>query len=74
MAASSCGVLLLSATFFRSRLSKLYYMIRMLQSPLPRTEAYLVSVVCDHDHEMGGSRDEKTAGEEMGGKDPLKDS
>jgi len=38
---SSYGVLMLSATFFRSRYSKLFYMIRMLQSPIPRTEPYL---------------------------------
>jgi len=47
VAASGC-VLLLSATFFRSKLSKLYYMLRMLRSPLPRTEPYLPTLLSEH--------------------------
>ena len=41
---SACGVMMLSATFFRSRFSSLFYMIRMLRSPLPRTMEWLKSV------------------------------
>eukprot|EP01065_Artemidia_motanka_P016194 TRINITY_DN19919_c0_g1_i1.p1 TRINITY_DN19919_c0_g1~~TRINITY_DN19919_c0_g1_i1.p1 ORF type:complete len:1957 (+),score=523.13 TRINITY_DN19919_c0_g1_i1:51-5873(+) len=48
VAASRCGVLLLSATFFRSRFSKLFYMVRMLRSPLPRTEPYLPALLTEH--------------------------
>ena len=46
--ASSCGVVLLSATFFRSKFSKLFYMIRMLRSPLPRTKPYLPALLKEH--------------------------
>ena len=48
VAASRCGVLLLSATFFRSRFSKLFYMIRMLRSALPKTEPYLSALLREH--------------------------
>ena len=47
-AASRCGTILLSATFFRSKLSKLYYMLRMFKSSLPRTEAYLPALLNEH--------------------------
>eukprot|EP00667_Euglena_gracilis_P000117 EG_transcript_117 len=45
---SRCGVLMLSATFFRSHYSKLFYMVRMLRSPLPRTEPYLNVLLREH--------------------------
>lgn len=48
VAASRAGCLLLSATFFRSRYSKLFYMIRMLRSPLPRTEPHLPALLREH--------------------------
>eukprot|EP01059_Diplonema_ambulator_P010453 TRINITY_DN204_c0_g1_i5.p1 TRINITY_DN204_c0_g1~~TRINITY_DN204_c0_g1_i5.p1 ORF type:complete len:894 (+),score=282.64 TRINITY_DN204_c0_g1_i5:2604-5285(+) len=48
VAASRCGVLMLSATLFRSRMSKLFYMIRMLRSALPRTEKYLPALLAEH--------------------------
>eukprot|EP01052_Picozoa_sp_SAG31_P002951 SAG31_NODE_108_length_24741_cov_6.933041_3_plen_2073_part_00 len=48
VSASRCGVLLLSATFFRSRFSKLFYMIRMLRSALPKTEPYLSALLREH--------------------------
>jgi len=46
--ASKCGVMMLSATFFRSRFTKLFYMLRMLRSPLPRIERYLAATLCEH--------------------------
>ena len=46
--ASRCGVLMLSATLFRSRMSKLFYMIRMLRSSLPRTDSYLPALLAEH--------------------------
>ena len=45
VAAARAGCLLLSATFFRSRFSKLFYMVRMLRSPLPRTEPFLLALL-----------------------------
>ena len=48
VAASTFGVMMLSATFFRSRLSSLFYMIRMLRSALPRTEPYLATLLHEH--------------------------
>eukprot|EP01063_Lacrimia_lanifica_P021430 TRINITY_DN2875_c1_g1_i1.p1 TRINITY_DN2875_c1_g1~~TRINITY_DN2875_c1_g1_i1.p1 ORF type:complete len:2080 (+),score=730.03 TRINITY_DN2875_c1_g1_i1:59-6298(+) len=48
VAASRCGVLMLSATFFRSRVAKLFYMIRMLRSALPRTEEFLPTLLAEH--------------------------
>ena len=48
VAASTFGVMMLSATFFRSRLSSLFYMIRMLRSALPRTEPYLPTLLHEH--------------------------
>ena len=38
----------LSATFFRSKYSKLFYMIRMLKSALPRTEPFLNALLREH--------------------------
>lgn len=45
---SVCGVLMLSATFFRSNYECLFYMIRMLRSPLPRTMAWLPATIHEH--------------------------
>jgi 3-methyladenine DNA glycosylase/8-oxoguanine DNA glycosylase len=45
---SRCGCLLLSATFFRSKFHNLFYMVRMLRSPLPRTVEYLPALVHEH--------------------------
>jgi DNA-3-methyladenine glycosylase II len=42
------GVLMLSATFFRSKYSKLFYMVRMLKSPIPRTLPYLNCLLREH--------------------------
>eukprot|EP00466_Bigelowiella_natans_P013725 jgi/Bigna1/141595/aug1.63_g16303 len=39
---------MLSATFFRARFSKLFYMIRMLQSPIPRSLPYLNALLAEH--------------------------
>ena len=46
--ASRCGVLMLRATFFRSRYSKLFYMVRMLRCALPRSEQFLNVTLCEH--------------------------
>ncbi|ETO28268.1 hypothetical protein RFI_08864, partial [Reticulomyxa filosa] len=45
---SDCGVLMLSATFFRSRFTKLFYMIRMLGSCIPREGHYLNALLSEH--------------------------
>jgi superfamily II DNA or RNA helicase len=45
---SSMGVLMLSATFFRSRYSDLFYMIRMLRTPFPRTMEWLSATIHEH--------------------------
>ena len=45
---STCGVLMLSATFFRSKYASLFYMIRMLRSPLPRTMEWLPATIHEH--------------------------
>ena len=39
---------MLSATFFRSAFDKLFYMIRMLRSPLPRTMEFLPALIHEH--------------------------
>jgi len=46
--ASRCGVMMLSATMYRSKLSALFYLIRMLRSSLPRTEPYLSTLLSEH--------------------------
>jgi hypothetical protein len=46
--ASQCGVLMLSATFFRSNYAKLFYMIRMLRSPIPREQKFLTTTLVEH--------------------------
>ena len=45
---SMCGVLMLSATFFRSKYEQLFYMIRMLRSPLPRSIEWLPATIHEH--------------------------
>ena len=45
---STCGCQMLSATFFRSAFDKLFYMIRTLRSPLPRTLQYLPALIHEH--------------------------
>lgn len=45
---ATCGVLMLSATFFRSKYNDLFYMIRMLRSPLPRTKEWLPATIHEH--------------------------
>lgn len=44
---SMYGVLLLSATFFRSRIDKLYYMLKMLRTGLPETREYLSAILSE---------------------------
>ncbi|NDB59956.1 DEAD/DEAH box helicase [bacterium] len=44
---STYGVLLLSATFFRTRFDKLLYMLKMLNCNLPETKEYLDTILCD---------------------------
>ena len=39
---------MLSATFFRSKYESLFYMIRMLRSPLPRTMEWLPATIHEH--------------------------
>jgi hypothetical protein len=45
--ASQYGVLLCSATFFRSRFDKLYYMLKMLRTGLPLESKYLDTILSD---------------------------
>jgi 3-methyladenine DNA glycosylase/8-oxoguanine DNA glycosylase/superfamily II DNA or RNA helicase len=45
---SNCGVLMLSATFFRSKYDQLFYMIRMLRSPLPPSLPWLPATIHEH--------------------------
>ncbi len=44
---SEYGVILLSATFFRTRFDKLLYMLKMLKCDLPETKEYLDTILCD---------------------------
>ena len=44
---SEFGVLLLSATFFRTRFDKLLYMLKMLNTGLPETKEYLDTILYD---------------------------
>lgn len=44
---SQYGVLLLSATFFRTRFDKLLYMLKMLNTGLPETKDYLDTILYD---------------------------
>lgn len=45
---SQHGVLMLSATFFRSKYDQLFYMIRMLRSPLPPSLPWLPATIHEH--------------------------
>ena len=45
---SKYGVALLSATFFRSRFDKLYYMLKMLNSGLPYNKNYLDTILSEN--------------------------
>lgn len=42
---SRFGVVMLSATFFRSRFDKMFYMLKMLDSGLPETKDYLDTIL-----------------------------
>jgi hypothetical protein len=44
---SQYGICLLSATFFRSRIDKLYYMLKMLRSGLPLDHRYLDTILSE---------------------------
>ena len=44
---SKFGILLLSATFFRTRFDKLLYMLKMLNCMLPETKDYLDTILID---------------------------
>ena len=44
---SKYGVLMMSATFFRSRFDKLYYMLKMLRTGLPENQEYLDTILCE---------------------------
>ena len=44
---SKYGVLMASATFFRTRFDKLFYMIKMLNSGLPETKEYLDAILAE---------------------------
>eukprot|EP00301_Raphidiophrys_heterophryoidea_P006614 c12652_g1_i4.p1 GENE.c12652_g1_i4~~c12652_g1_i4.p1 ORF type:complete len:1294 (-),score=313.64 c12652_g1_i4:167-4048(-) len=45
---SKFGVCMLSATFFRSRFDKLFYMLQMLQTPFPCQKEYLDLILTEH--------------------------
>jgi hypothetical protein len=45
---SEYGVLMLSATFFRSRFDKMFYMLSMLDSGLPNRKEYLDTILNEH--------------------------
>jgi superfamily II DNA or RNA helicase len=45
---ASKSVLMLSATFFRSRFDKMLYMLKMLKSDLPETLEYLDTILSEH--------------------------
>lgn len=44
---SQYGVLMMSATFFRSRFDKLFYMLKMLKSGLPEQKEYLDTILSE---------------------------
>jgi len=44
---SNYGVVMMSATFFRSRFDKMFYMLKMLQSGLPETPEYLDTILSE---------------------------
>lgn len=45
---SEYGVLMMSATFFRSRFDKMFYMLSMLRSGLPERKEYLDAILAEH--------------------------
>lgn len=45
---SEYGILMLSATFFRSRFDKMLYMLKMLRSGLPEQRVYLDTILSEH--------------------------
>ena len=45
---SQYGVLMMSATFFRSRFDKMFYMLSMLRSGLPEKKEYLDAILAEH--------------------------
>lgn len=45
---SEHGIMMLSATFFRSRFDKMLYMLKMLRSGLPEQRMYLDSILSEH--------------------------
>jgi hypothetical protein len=47
VACSQRGVLLLSATLFRSRFNELFYLLRMLRTGLPESKAYLDAILSE---------------------------
>ena len=44
---SQFGVVMMSATFFRSRFDKMFYMIKMLKSGLPETKQFLDTILSE---------------------------
>jgi len=44
---SQMGVVMLSATFFRARFDKLFYMLKMLRTGLPETREYLDTILSE---------------------------
>ena len=44
---SQYGVIMMSATFFRSRFDKLFYMLKMLRSGLPEDKSYLDAILAE---------------------------
>jgi hypothetical protein len=47
VACSQRGVLLLSATFFRTRFNELFYLLRMLRTGLPESQEYLDAILAE---------------------------
>lgn len=45
---SEYGIVMLSATFFRSRFDKMLYMLKMLRSGLPESKEYLDAILSEH--------------------------
>ena len=44
---SQYGVIMMSATFFRSRFNKMFYMLKMLRSGLPENKEYLDTILAE---------------------------
>ena len=45
---SKYGVIMMSATFFRTRFDKLYYMLKMFRSGYPETKLFLNTIINEH--------------------------